>query len=253
MGELESLAWLTERFGGDGPALRDGIPEMLQYCHRGMADAQEQAPIKSQSVYGQIWRSVHDEIEDRFRSLTTAQLYRPKNAPYRVLVVNGTALFPWRYAHDARTELDRASFGLEVSDTRKAVLSGVDVPDMLPFDEDTAPWLPGEAAEIERYRAEFRETATRHPVVVVAYASNPDALLNAFWGDIRQLRDDGTLEWGWREPLDVGTPTLPGHGRKPTEGKRPNFASAPLQRPEIRARRKPGTVTPDNRGQADGA
>jgi hypothetical protein len=253
MGELESRAWLLERFGDDGSALRDGIPGMLRYCHRGMADAQEQAPIKSQGVYGQMWRSVHEEFEERFGSLATVQLYRPKNAPYRVLVVNGTALFPWRYAHDARTELDRASFGPGVSDTRKAVLGGVDLPDMLPFGETTTPSSPEEAAEIERYRAEFRETAAQHPVVVVAYASNPDALLNAFWGDIKRLREDGTLEWGWREPLDIGTPTPPGHGLKPAEDNRPSFANAPLQRPVIRPRPRPRTGTPDNRGQADSA
>ena len=253
MEELESRAWLRERFGDGGPALRDGIPEMLRDRHRGMADAQEQAPIKSQSVYGQIWRSVHDEIEERFGSLAAAQLYRPKNAPYRVLVVNGTALFPWRYAHDARTELDRASFGLEVSDARKAVLAGVELPGMLPFGEITTSGLPEEEAEIERYRAQFRETAAQHPVVVVAYASNPDALLNAFWGDIKRLREDGTLEWGWREQLDMGTPTPPGHGQKPAEDNRPSFASAPLGRPAIRARRTPPAAAPDNRRQADGA
>jgi hypothetical protein len=78
--------------------------------------------------------------------------------------VNGTALFPWRYAHDARTDLERASFGLEVSDTRKAVLSGAELPDMLPFGEVTPTFAPEEASEIERYRTEFRETAASHPV-----------------------------------------------------------------------------------------
>lgn len=253
MEEVESQAWRMERFGDDGLALREGIPEMLRYCHRGMADAQEQAPIKSQSVYGQMWRSVHDELEERFRSLATAQLYRPKNAPYKVLVVNGTALFPWRYAHDARAGVDQASFGSQVSDTRRGVLGGVDVPDMLPFGESTTPWLPEEAAEIERYRAEFRETAAEHPVVVIAYASNPDALLNAWWGDVKRLREDGTLEWGWREQLDVGSPTQPGRGLRPADDNRPSFSNAPLQRPAIRARRKPRTDAPDNRKQADSA
>ena len=85
-----------------------------------IAGAQEQAPIKSQSVYGQIWRSVHDEIEERFGSLAAAQLYRPKNAPYRVLVVNGTALFPWRYAHDARTELDVSAGYIKLHDQNQS-------------------------------------------------------------------------------------------------------------------------------------
>src|SRR6516225_3745800 len=117
-----------ERFGTEGSRLRAGLPAMLQHCHRGMAEAQERAPMKAQAVYGQIWRAVHDAIEEDFRSLTTAQFYRSPSAPYKVLVVNGTALFPWRYAHDTVTDLDQASLGLNVSLTRKAVLTGVALP-----------------------------------------------------------------------------------------------------------------------------
>ena len=213
---------------------------MLQHCHRGMAEAQERAPMKAQAVYGQIWRAVHDAIEEDFRSLTTAQFYRPPSAPYKVLVVNGTALFPWRYAHDTVTDLDQASLGLNVSLTRKAVLTGVALPDMLPLeDAPTADLPPEDADEIERYRAAFRETAAEHPVVMLAYACNPAALLAAAWGDIEQLRDDGTLEWGWREDLDIHQPTPPGYRLTPVhDNDRPSFTSAPLQTPVITARPK---------------
>ena len=242
--ETESLAWLIERFGADGFLLRDEIPELLQYCHQGMAEAQEGAPIKAHTVYGQMSRSVHEQFEVRFRSLPTAQLYNPKRAHYKLPVVNGTALFPWRYAHDAVTELDQASFGPDVSATRKEVLSGgVDVADMLPFGDLTTPDVPEEvAAEIERFRAQFRETVAAHPVVVVAYASNPAALLNAYWADVKGLRSDGTLELGYRERLDVRPPTTPEPVRKPADDDRPNFASAPLQIPVISARSKPSTT-----------
>jgi hypothetical protein len=244
MSETESLAWLIERFGADGFVLRDEIPSLLHYCHQGMAEAQEGAPIKAHTVYGQMSRSVHEQFEVRFRSLPTAQLYNPKRAHYKLPVVNGTALFPWRYAHDAVTELDQASFGPDVSATRKEVLSGgVDVADMLPFGELTTPDVPEEvAAEIERFRAQFRETVAAHPVVVVAYASNPAALLNAYWADVKGLRSDGTLELGYRERLDVRPPTRPEPVREPVDDDRPNFASAPLQAPVISARSKPSAT-----------
>ena len=253
MEDFESRARLIERFGTHGSRLRTEIPALLQYCHRGMADAQERAPLRSQAVYGQIWRSVHDALEEDFRSLTTAQFYRPPSAPYKVLVVNGTALFPWRYAHDAVTKVDDASFGLDVSPTRKMILAGVAVPDLLPLGDLPPSDLPAEEAEeIERHRAAFRETAAEHPVVVIAYASNPAALLTAIWGDIMQLRADGTLEWGWREHMDVNQPTPPGYRvASVRDNDRSSFSSAPLQTPAITARPRPSEAGSSNGKQGD--
>jgi hypothetical protein len=243
MSETKSLAWRIERFGADGFVLREKIPALLQDCHNGMAEAQETAPIKAHGVYGQIWKSVHEQFDIRLGSLPTADRYRPKRAPYKLPVVNGTALFPWRYAHDAVTELNQASFGPDVSATRKELLTGgADVADMLPFGDITTSDIPEEvAAEIEHYRAQFRDTAAAHPVVVVAYASNPAAFLNAHWADVKGLRQDGTLELGYREPLYLRPPTPPEQRRKPTADAGPNFANAPLQVPVINARFKPST------------
>lgn len=247
MSEIESLAWLIERFGVDGFRLREEIPVLLQDCHQGMAGAQETAPVKAQVVYGGMSRSVHEQFEEVLGSLQTAQLYHPKGAYYRLPVVNGTALFPWRYAHDAVTPLDRASFGPKVSATRKELLTGgVDIEDMLPFDNDLVvpEMLEEEATEIERFRAQFRETAAVHPLVVVGYASNSAALLNVYWADVRGLRFDGTLELGHSERLDFRPPTPPEHGRKPADDDRPNFTSGPLQVPVISARpRLPTTAS----------
>ena len=106
MGYRERRAWLLERFGSDGQSLRDGIPAMLRECHFGMADAQKVAPMRSRAVYGQIWRAMHDAIEEEFGSLPTAQLLRPSRAPYKVLVVNGTIVFPWRFSDNDLEDID---------------------------------------------------------------------------------------------------------------------------------------------------
>lgn len=245
MSETKSRAWLIERFGADGSALREQIPALLQECHQGMAGAQETAPVKAQVVYGGMSRSVHEQFAEQLGPLPTAQLYHPKGAYYRLPVVNGTALFPWRYAHDAVTTPDRASFGPKVSAARKELLTGAfHVDALLPFSSDPA--VPEvaqeEAAEIERYRAHFRETAENHPLVVVGYASNSAALLNIYWADVKSLRSDGTLELGYLEWLDVRPTTPPEQGRKPAGDDRPNFTSGPLQVPVISARPKPSTT-----------
>jgi hypothetical protein len=76
-------------------------------------------------------------------------------------------------------------------------------------------------------------------------ASNPSALLNAAWGDIKQLRADGTLEWGWREWLDIHKPTPPGYRLSQVrDDDRPSFANAPLQQPLIIPRQKSPATTP---------
>jgi hypothetical protein len=243
MNDLERRAWLLERFGTDGARLRAAFPGMLWACHIGMAEAQESAPIRAQSVYGEIWRAVHEGLEEACKSLATVQLYRPPRAPYKVPVIGGTAVFPWRFAKDAVTDLDHASFGPRVSATRQAVLSGVELPEMLPFgglstvDDGTS---ERDAEEIERYRAAFRATVARHPVVVLAYASNPRMLLSGYWGDSIRLRTDGTLEWGAREQLDLTRPTQP-PGRRlavVSDDTRPNFQNAPLRPAVVRPRRK---------------
>lgn len=242
MDDMEGRAWLLERFGADGARLRAGLPAMLRDRHLGMADAQERAPMRAHAVYGQIWRAVHDGMVEDFGSLPTAQLYRPPSAPYQIVVVNGTALFPWRFAHDMVTELDHASLGARVSPTRQLVLAGVAMPDMLPLGDLPADDPEADASEeIELYRTAFREVAAAHPVVAVAYASNPAALLSAWWGDVRQLRADGTLEWGWREQLDLTQPAP--SGRRLSVARdgddRPSFTSGPLQSPVIRPRARP--------------
>jgi hypothetical protein len=248
---MEGLAWLLERFGADGARLRAGLPAMLRERHLGMADAQERAPMRAHAVYGQIWRAVHDGMAEDFGSLPTAQLYRPPSAPYKIVVVNGTALFPWRYAHDMVTDLEHASLGTRVSPTRQLVLAGVAMPDTLPLG-DLPGGAPDEATEeIELYRTAFREVAAAHPVVAIAYASNPAALLAAWWGDVRGLRADGTLEWGWREQLDLTQPAPPGrHLNIARDGdSRPSFTSGPLQTPVIRPRARPSDGRQDSSQQ----
>ena len=245
MSESKSRAWLIERFGTDGSALLEKIPALLQACHQGMAGAQETAPVKAQVVYGGMSRSVHEQFTEQLGSLPTAQLYHPKGAHYRLPVVNGTALFPWRYAHDAVTTPDRASFGPNVSATRKEVLTGAfHVDALLPFGDDPAvPEIAQEdAAELERYRAQFRETFENHPLVVVGYASNSAALLKIYWADVIGLRPDGTLDLGHLEWLNVRPTTPPEQGRKPAADDRPDFTSGPLQVPVISARPKPSTT-----------
>lgn len=241
MSDLSSLAWSLERFGADGGRLREGLPRVLWACHTGMAAAQQVAPVENNGVYGNMWLSVHQGIVGEFEGLSAAQKYRPHGASYEILVVNGTAIFPLRYAHDAVTKPNNMSLGRQVSSTRRSVILGESCPEpLLPFaDGEPAELDPAVVDEVARYRQEFRDVASEHPVVVTAYASNPTNLHNAYWGDVKSLRADGGLSLGYLERLDLGRPDPGGRRLRdlgPDDG-RPDFTTGAPQEMPMRPRR----------------
>lgn len=87
--------WALETFGQYGPRLRDEIADMVVREHEASLDAQEACGHRSQSVYGEFWRGILERFE-AFGNLPGASLVRPGDAPYKLPVVNGVVLFPWR-------------------------------------------------------------------------------------------------------------------------------------------------------------
>ncbi|MEI8408530.1 MULTISPECIES: hypothetical protein [unclassified Kribbella] len=241
MADLQGTAWSLERFGADGVHLREGLPKILWECHSGMAAAQKIAPVESHGVYDNMWRAVHDGIVREFKGLSSAQPHRPRGASYKILIVNGTAIFPLRYAHDAVTKPDDASLGRHVSPTRQSIFAGESLPDpLLPFaDEEIVESDTAAAEQIEQYRQEFRDIASEHPVVVVAYASNPTNLHNAYWGDAKSLLVDGSLSWGYRERLELDRPKPGGRRLRDLAANdgRPDFTTGVPQEMPMRPRR----------------
>jgi hypothetical protein len=239
MSDSRGFAWLLERFGADGLKLRRDLPAVMWDRHLGMADAQKVAPMRSSAVYGQMWRAVHDGLLDSFANMPSAQLYRPVNAPYKLVVINGTVLFPWRYADNTRTDLDQATLGPQVSSSRRAALAGAKVPDMLPFGDLTSEVVdPAEAEEVEKFRQTFRAASAEHPVVAIPYASNMRALLSLYWGDVKSLRSDGSIDWGYREQFDLALQPPPKRRlRVVGDEDKQKFNDAPLAKPKIRPRR----------------
>ena len=112
--------WALETFGMYGPRIREQIAGMAREEHEASLDAQEASRHRSFSVYGEFWRGILERFE-AFGGLPGASLERPGDAPYRIPIVDGVALFPWRYAKSRETELASTPFG--TSDARMAVVN----------------------------------------------------------------------------------------------------------------------------------
>jgi hypothetical protein len=190
--------WAMEILGTYGPYIRDQIAEMVKTEHEASVDAQEASGHRSRSVYGQFWRGLIEKFEV-FGELPGATLVRPGEAPYKIPVVNGVVVFPWRYAKNRETDFAVTRFGtsearLAVATLRRPLVQGaldLDVPD------------PGLDEEERRMLAAIQEIADDPVVsckrmVLVAISSSVSGLFSVLWGEAN-LTSVGFVEW-------VGTP-----------------------------------------------
>jgi hypothetical protein len=216
--------WAIETFGVAGVHIRDLTPQLVREEHTASADAQEASGHRSKGVYGEFWRGILEKFE-QFGKLPGATLIQPGQAPYKIPVINGVALFPWRYnrSHDgdlATTRFDTSEARAAMFDLRNVVVQ----PELnlgLPRPELTAE--EQELAEIvEAAMSDARVTSAK--LVVVAISSSVSGLREMMWGEVT-LGDDGSLAWGFHENLMEMTFTkpfaVPGENKTFTSGEPP--------------------------------
>lgn len=196
----EGRRWAIETFGLHGVHIRGRVAELVREEHTASADAQEASGHRSRGVYGEFWRGILERFEE-FGSLPHATLLPPGRAPYKIPVVNGVALFPWRYGR-SRDE-DLASTPFVTSDARAAMFAldggitqgefdlGISGPDLTQEEQELA----------EAVEAAINDTlVTANKVVVVAISSSPLGLHSMSWGEAK-VASDGLLERGFFEDL----------------------------------------------------
>lgn len=190
--------WSLETFGAQGPLIRERVPTLVQDLHRAMADAQEASGLRSRAVYGQIWRGLVECFEE-FGHLSGAVLVSPGKAPYRIPVVNGVAIFPWRYGDGTQGAAAEITFA--TSDARTALLTLAPVPVQPEFDLGlTEPDLSDDERQLLVDLLSGGSFEYRLRVVVVAVASSMAGIQEVVWGDV-ELASDGCLAFTWREAL----------------------------------------------------
>jgi hypothetical protein len=186
--------WALQIFGAYGPYIRDRIAQMVIAEHEASVDAQEASGHRSRSVYGEFWRGMLEKFE-AFGELPGAVLVRPGEAPYKLPVINGVVLFPWRYAKSRETELATTRFG--TSDARRAIPAlrpqlvqgslDLDLPDPV-LDEEERQLL---AAILELATDSVLSSC---PLVLVAISSSASGLFSVVWGEAK-LSSAGYVEW----------------------------------------------------------
>lgn len=206
---VEGVAWATKVLGEDGPHVREAVPQVLYRTHSQYSATQRGLGLESAHAYGLIWLGFPKELVEEFDGMAGVQIHRPHNGRYRLPVINGVPLIPWRYSKDTKTELDRVPFGHPVSASRASLFEPIQIPQELPLGEEglgaavVEQMTPEERAEMDTYGKEIAILAGAHRcVAVIAYASNPDSLLTCVLG-YASLKDDGCLDWAYREPLPV--------------------------------------------------
>lgn len=194
-----------EVFGADGPLIREQIPRLFLELHSRMADAQQVSGQTSRGVYGQIWRGAFEGLQEAFGGLQGASFVTPEGANYRVVIVNGVAIFAWRYSLDHVSSAETARFATSgarlalVEQPRPELTQELDLEIERPhLTEDDVELLRGRADNLAQVMADERAT------VVIAYASSVDGLHALEWGLVSHIDKEGYLHWGdFHEKFDV--------------------------------------------------
>lgn len=197
--------WALETFGERGGWIRREIPRLVGEEHEASQRAQEASDHRSTRVYGQFYDGIAERFET-FGNLLGAQMVRPGRAPYRVPVVNGVALFPWRFSSGVDGRIQKTLFA--TSDARIALteLQPGPVQEMLDLGLPD-PGLTDDERQFlaALHAAETDPAVTSGRLVLVAICSSVKGLHSLEWGCV-VLVDGGRLDWdGFHESL-LGSP-----------------------------------------------
>lgn len=261
-------AWARERFGPAASKLMLAIPAAIERAHERAVGSYDAGGHSTHDDYGTIWLKAHEELVRHVcDAILEAHVIRPgksRKARYFLPVVNGVALYPWRYGRD-RKPLEEARFPQPVSPIRLGLRSIIpaafrrrDPRQLDAFAHTGADDQELEALLDEEEALKERQHDLPEDTVFVAYTSHPDrGVLNRYWADVRVVDEEGTVSWGNREPLPPpepgyklksgGEPTGPAPTGTAAGSKSGRFDDSPLAPPDLSAR-PPLTGTEDEGG-----
>ena len=191
---LDGRTWALTTFGQHGAWIRSTVLEKVLEEHASAANAQNASGHQSTTIYGQFYIGIAERFQAFGRELSNVAEIRPGGAPYKVPVIGGVVLFPWRYSGKPEDRIESTAF--ETSEARVAVihLGPQPVQGTLDFGLPDPGLMDHElalVAEIARNPAAVSATS----LVLVAIRSSVDALHAVEWGDVKPTAD-GHLTWG---------------------------------------------------------
>ncbi|MEU2353698.1 hypothetical protein ABZ599_12155 [Streptomyces misionensis] len=190
-------AWAIERFGRHAGALAAAVPVQLANAHAKAHAAHLAVGLKKRSPYGVALAGlVREYLAQTARELRES--VRDVRG-YEYAVINGHALFPFRYADKPRP-LDRARLPSNASPTRRRLFRahGPQPPEGL-FDLD-------DGLVTEEYlglHEAFEELGASTKLICVFFTADAENGIHAIhWGEAH-LEPDRTFEWLYKEQLPV--------------------------------------------------
>jgi hypothetical protein len=264
MTDVEGIAWAREVFGEVGPHIRSALPQVLTATHSLYAAHQVALGLSSAEPYGLMWLGVPKALVEQFSGIAGVQTHRPRYGRYLLPVINGVPLIPWRYAKDRATDIDQTPFGHPLSTSKKSLFEPLNMQPELPLGEHglgdavLADLQPEQRQELNEYGDGIRALATESRLVaVLAYASNPEALLTCYYG-YAQLGSNDLLTWTYREELALSVADRPIRHVVTEPDARPAFndgvPAAPVLRPRSPLEPAPTPeppLTPQETGSGD--
>jgi len=242
MVDLEGMAWSRQVLGAEGPHVRDALPRVLVTTHNRFVATNTALNLENAAPYGLMWLGVPKELVNEFAGLAGVQMYHPPRASYKLPVINGVPLIPWRYAKDRKTNVEGVLFGKPVSEPRKSVFQPLALQPQLPLgDEGLGEAIldeltPEQRQELDAYGKNIRELAAAHSLVaVLAYASNSEALHHCYLG-YAELGEDNMLKWEYREELDISSAGITAQRAVASANTQPAFDTGPVEAPNLRPR-----------------
>lgn len=229
----EGRRWALEVFGAYGPRIREEIPQLVAAEHEASSDAQEASGHRSKGVYGEYWRGILERFE-KLGDLPGAALVRPGKAPYKVPVVNGVALFPWRPGSNLDAGLASTPFGTSASRIALSNIAPPCIQGSLDIDVPDAALTEEELSFLDTCQTITEDPrVTSGRLVLIAIGSSTRGLSSLHWGEVK-LAPNKCLEWvGFNEgllSLPTSRPVSTSPTRTFTSGAVPNkFPAAAAQ------------------------
>jgi hypothetical protein len=205
----EPSKWAMEQFG-------DAALDVATYVVKGLVRGQRSARAVQLAArvegaddnyaYGSMWNGRYKMVVDLFElaDLPGFEIVKPKGASYRLAVVNGRVLIPFRHSDSLAKPIRQAKLGSLIP-RRLSRESGV-LPENTLFDEfgdlQADAESEGKSPSVGEVAAEARSLGLT--VVYIGYVANPDSdeILAAWWGTPVSLEDDGSMVWS-PERLDL--------------------------------------------------
>lgn len=227
---------MEEVFGENAVRLQKIIPEALTAAHIRARRGHDGAELATLEVYGHgLAVTQFEEVAKAIAALDGARMVKVHR--YYLAVLDGWVFYPWRYADDSVSEIEKAQLRRPVSGLRTRLFRAHGPEPLQPALDESF-----ELPTADDLHQAFPQLGEDTRLAVIPYACNVDSgVLNVAWGEA-ELHADGSLRWHRRprplplpsreavaDTMDGGpVPVSDAPSSTARDGAHPRFDDAPL-------------------------